>query len=306
MLFFCRFAYGLGVCIYLFLLPGSCETFEVPLSVTVSLLGLLALCAVVIICNIIIAILSSRGSLTRHRPREKVIVFVYSRTIFFVVELGWLVFSTYAAVSAYLSVDMDTVMGVASGSGQGVVSGGHVNSDCSVILLFCVSVGLAWVLCLLIVALSMCVLDPCGCFLATRYIKHLINSHKYGEEEHDRLLQRSLSDYDRHDRVKGRHSNHVGSALWWSKFRQTFCFCFRRDGLSTSKMTSIGDVVKVLSILFSDVDVTFSDLLAGFLLASLYQRNLKAAGKNREHELTKVSRCVCSDCIIHSFLFRRR
>lgn len=273
---------------------------------TVSLLGLLVLSAILIVCYIATAVLSSRGSLTRTKPRDKVVILAYIVLVISVLEVGWLVFSTYAAVSAYMSGDADTeasgmdseLEGVASGmgaaSGMGVASGlGGTVSDgameCSVIVHFCVSVGLAWLVNVLVLLLTMCGLDPCGCFLATSYIKHIINSHKFSEEEHEDVLQRSLTDYSRLDHVRGRYTNYINSAVLLAKLRQMFCFVCRRDGLNHSRRSAIKDVVKVLWILFNEVDVTFSDILAGFLLASRYQRNLRMAGKNREYELTKVS-----------------
>ena len=321
--FFARFCYGLGVSIYMFILPGSCATFEVPLTVKVSLLGTLVLYGVVIICFIITAILSSLGSLIRHKPREKVVVCAYILVLLFVVELVWLVFSIYAAVDAYSSTDNSTVVdmiggvasgmdggvasgsgqGVANGSGQGVVSSGGVASgsgqdvisnadrECSVMRLFLVAVILAWFISLLIMMLFMCNLDPCGCFVVSRHIKNMVKRNKCKQDD-ETIRQRSLKDYKELKRVSGHHSNSIGSALCWAKFRQIFCPCVRRDGLSPFKKAAVSDVVNILRILFSDVDLTFSDLLAGFLLAGLYQRNLKAADKSRNRELTRVSHGV--------------
>jgi hypothetical protein len=282
----------------MFLLPGSCETLKVPLTATLSLLGMLAINVVVMTCYAITIILSSLGSLTRPKPREKVVLFICVIIVLFVLEMVWLLFSTYSAISANLNADTAVVMAdvmdvgvanesMADGSGEGVASGTD-EGECYVVLLYSISVGLAWFSSLLITALTTCSLDPCGCFIPTRYIKHIMNAHKYGGDD-ETVLQQSLGDYDRLNHVKGHYSNQIGSTLFWARFRQTFCSCVHRDGLSLSKRDALGDVVSVLGLLFGDVDRTFSDLLAGFLLASLYQRNLKAAGKNWEEELTKVS-----------------
>ena len=279
--------------------------FEVPLTLRVSLLGLLVGCAMAILCFIGTASLSSLGSITRPKPRAKVVICVYVLLVVSALELAWLVFSTYsAAVSSHLGEE-DVVlitggmgMGVASGMGQDIAPTGHWNNgaSCSVSLHFSVSVGLAWFAFLTILLMFLLRLDPCGCFLPARYIQHITKMHEQ-EDGYDEILQRTLSDYDKKDDVEGVYSNQVDCPLWMSRFRQIFCFCCRRNGINASKRSAFGDVVKVLQILFSDVDSTFSDILAGFLLTRLYQKKLKAAQKNREHELTKVSAAVCLMCV---------
>ncbi len=286
----CRLLYGLGVCIYLFLLPRSCQALRVPLTVPVALLGLLVFSVIGIACHTATSILSSLGSLTRPRPRDNVIVCAYIHLITTVLEMGWLIFSLYAAASSdYSSAGNIMDVGVASGMGEAVLVAGSMGS-CSVILQFSVSVGLAWFMSLLILLVFMCGLDPCGCCLGSRYIKHVAKSQEPAEQEYENILKRSLTDYGRHDNMEGHYSNQVNSTLLWAKFRQIFFCCRRGDsGVSMSKKSALGDVANILRLLFSDVDVTTSDLLAGYLLVGRYQENLRAGNENRDHELTKVS-----------------
>lgn len=276
---------------------------EVPLTLEVSLIGLLLLCVVTITSAITCTIISSLGSLIRPKPREKVVVVVYVLMFLSVVEFCWLIFSTYAAIVADGSIAVSSGMeegpgsggddqgGVASGMDEGVASGmgsGEFgNATCRTVVLFHAAVGLEWVVFSVILFLFLTFVDPCGCFLPFRYIQKVVTAHKYYDMERD-ALEESLTDYDQYDSIEGLHRNKLNCSLLWSKFKQIFCSCCRRDGLSNSKRAALGDVVQVLRILFSDVDVTSTDLISGFLLTRLYQKKLRAANKHPETELTKV------------------
>ena len=288
---YCRLLLGLGVSTYVFIAPGLCEQLEVPLPLKVSLLGLLGLCAVTIISCITCTIISSLGSLIRPKPREKVIVPVYILMVLSVVEFCWLIFSTYAAATsadgsiAVSEEDVASGMGMAaSGIGSGEVGNG---TTCRIVVLFRTAVGLEWVVFSVILILFVTLLDPCGYFLPFRYIKKVVAAHENYNMERD-SLEESLTYYDEYDSIEGLHHNKVNRSLLWAKFKQTFCSCCRRDGLSNSKRAALGDVVKVLRILFSDVDVTSSYLISGFLLTRLYQKKLKTVNKHPETELTQV------------------
>lgn len=273
------------------------------LPLKVSLVGLLVLCAVTIVCCIMSTIISSLGSLIRPKPREKVVVVVYILMVLSVVEFYWLVFSTYAAATnADGSIAVSSGMGegvasgieegVASGMDEGVASGigsGEFGNGatCRTVVLFRTAVGLAWVVFSVILVLFMTLMDPCGCFLPFHHIQKVVTAHKYYDMERD-ALEESLTGYDKYDSIEGFHRNNVNCSLLWAKFKQIFCSCCRRDGLSSSKRAALGDVVKVLGILFSDVDVTSTDLISGFLLTRLYQKKLKAVNKHPETELTQV------------------
>ena len=238
----------------------------------------------------------------------KVVVVAYILLLVSAVELGWLVLSTYSAVDANLtdnpSKNAGSGSGIAFSSSSGGGSSGIAFSSGSGLLpimeprcssydtavsLFSLLVGTGWLVCASILFSFGFLLDPCGCCLGSTFVKRIAKKQKYHKEDYSDVAERSLTDFDKFDSVKGRYANEVGCSLVCAKLRETFCFCCRRDGLKTSRADALSDVVQVLRVLFSDLDVTFSDLLAGFLLASLYQRKLKAAHKDRDHELSEVS-----------------
>ena len=311
----------MAVCAYSFLLPGfpACTSVELPLTLVVSLLGLLTLHLLTAALYMVATILSSRGTLLHPQPRAKVVVVAYILLLVSAVELAWLVFSTYSAVDAHLSINatLFSAGGMASGAAMptgGVVSGsGEVEmnttadgdvggsgavfmeeSGCgsyeSAVTLFSVLVCTAWLVYSAILIGLLVFLDPCGCCLGSALINRIAKVRKYHDSDYSSAAERSLTDFNRFDSVRGLHGNSVKFSHLRTKLRETFCCCLRRDGLKTSGRDAFSDVTKVLRMIFSDVDATFSDLLAGFLLASLYQHKLKDAKKNRELELTKV--CV--------------
>ncbi len=282
---------------------------------TVSLLGLLGLNLLTVALYVVTSILSSRGSLIRPKPRAKVVVAVYLLILVSLVELAWLVLSTYSAVDVNLAVNATVGYGGSaagmgsdeellvsgyggsneSGEGEDPIGSGIPVISCpayeSAVSLFSVLVGIGWVVYVVILLSFLALLDPCGLCLGSRFVNRISKTQKYHKEEYSEVVEKPLTEFDKFDSVKGRYSNAVGSSILSAKLRETFCFCGRRDGLKNSRAEALSDVVQVLRILFSDLDVTFSDLLAGFLLASLYQRKLKAAGKNRDHELNEVRGC---------------
>ena len=284
-----RLIYGLVVCTYVFLLHAWCERVQVSVSLQVALLGLLTLSLLLTLCYVITAILSSRGTLIRTRPRDKVVGVVYVWVLLSLLEVGWYVFSMYVVVATGLELG-DTGsgnggMGVAVESGSGMEERGLCSSYKSWVIQFGVLVGLGWILCGLFASVFLFGLDPCGCFLPARLVSRLADSHERHKQDY---MDKLLRDYDEYDDTNGHHSNDVGCSLVCSRLKQSCCPCLRRDGLKTSRRDAFYDVVKVLRLLFQDTDATFSDILAGFLLANLHQRRLKAANKNRESELSKV------------------
>lgn len=282
------------VCAYIFTLHTECTAVQVPLTLLISLPGLLAFALLSIICYLLAVVISSRGSLIRHEPRERVVDVAYALTALLAVELCWYIFSTYAVVAAGVGLPSPDV---AEGSGSGELEEGIVSDDlplCSQyrswVVHFGVLVGLDWVCCALIAFMFIFGLDPCGCFLPSTVVKRLIRAQRL--EGADFGLEKSLAEFDKLDGIPGYHSNAPTSSLFCSRLRQSCCFCCRRDGLSTSTINAFSDVVQLLSLLFGDIDPTYTDLMAGFLLASLYHKQLKAANKDIGAELNKVTGCL--------------
>ena len=296
------------MCIYSFLLPGSpasCASIRLPVVLLTSLLGLLGLHLLTILLYLATTILSSLGSLIRPKPRAKVVVVAYILILVSAVELGWLVLSTYSAVDAYIGLNATVTLGSGGGSGgltvrlgsgdldiSGGGSGNGISDDDSIcspyesaVLAFSLLVIAAWVVYSMILLGLIIFLDPCGCCLGSALVQRIARTQKYHSKDYN---DKSLADFDKFDSIQGLHGNDLEYSLLCAKLRETFCSCCRRDGLKSSRKDALSDVVQVLRILFSDVDTTFSDLLAGFLLASLYQQNLMAANKCTDHELTKV------------------
>lgn len=291
------------ICTHIFLLHSTCISIQIPITLQISLPGLLTFSFLSIICYIAMIAISSRGSLIRPKPREKVVYVAYTLMALAVMELGWYIFSTYAVVAAGVSASA-TPMSSGSGEmetiGSGVGAGNDMDgaSLCSAYRLwvvhFGVLVGLDWICYGLILSTFLFGLDPCGCCLPSVLIKRLISAQEREKEDYIIGMEKSLEDYNKFDSTQGQHVNEINSSLLCSRFRQSCCFCLRRDGLKTSRKNALSDVVDVMRLLFSDIDATYSDLVAGFLLANLYQRKLKAANKNSSAELNRVS-CISGE-----------
>ena len=68
---------------------------------------------------------------------------------------------------------------------------------------------------------------------------------------------------------------------------RSMCCCYRRNGLNNSQKHAIKDTIKKFGVIFSDFDTTFSDLIAGMLLAHYYQRKIVQAHLDPTADLSK-------------------
>ena len=234
----------------------------------------------------------------------------YVLVLLAVLEFCWYVFSTYAVVVAGVDVAAPSSLVLGSGGGSGgggeeeeegseSASGMFVLEDGTENAAFCsnyktwvihfgVVVGLAWICYAFIFVIFLFGMDPCGLFLPTRAIHKLVRAQERAKDEYLVGAEKPLNDYDQHDNNRN-NRNRVSGHLLRSRVKQSCCFCVRRDGLDTSAVDAFSNVVNVLRLLFDDIDATYSDLVAGFMLANLYQRKLKAANKNLDTELNRVS-----------------
>lgn len=203
-------------------------------------------------CEFLIVFFAVRGSLSNSTPRRKITYVLLIRAILYAVEIGWAAFCTYVVMDEAVAKEIDC------------------DSFRQAVFLFVVMVYTYWFLLATIALLFLGFLDPCGCCCVSGLIKNL---HFYNGTKN---LEIRL------------FNNRVDCTLMMSRFR-ALCCCHRRNGLNGSKRLAIADVTRALGVIFSDFDATFSDKIAGMLLAYHYQRRLVQANLNPTAELKKVS-----------------
>ena len=190
--------------------------------------------------------------------------------VLLLVELGWLVFTAYVAAAR----DLESL------------------SNCTayqhVVVLFDVSVASSWLISVLLLFLLLIGLDPCGCCTVVGLLDR-IEDIKAREKRSIKLLDLEccLEDFNE-NKCQGLHGNSINSLKINYNLRQS-CLCCRDKRSNHSSRAAMSDVVKAIGVLFGDFDVTFSDLVTGFLLTGHYQRELYEIERSSEVELTEVN-----------------
>lgn len=244
-----------------------------------TLMGMLLSHFLVLITFLTCIIISSLGSLINPKPRQKIVVVLHVLLALFVVELAWLGFATYAATT------------------ESIKPATSCPAYQRVVVMYYVAIGTSWFVNLLLLFLFLGGLDPCGCCTVTGLLNGIDNIKKY-EKENEKLIDlgESLDDFRKYNSIPGLYTNSINSA----KIRSNYCriCCKRRDGLETSTLLAMKDVVRVVGVLFQDFDATFSDLVTGFLLTGHYQKHLYDLKKSPEAELTKVNKKTAQTLIL--------
>jgi len=117
---------------------------------------------------LVMGITSTLGTLTRPRRRQPNIAVMHVLLIVLLVELGWLVFSSYVAAEG----DLKQL------------------SQCAIyqraVKLFYTSVATSWLINALLIVVFLAGLDPCGCFAVDRLVDRIERIKAY-EDKHQAL-----------------------------------------------------------------------------------------------------------------------
>ncbi len=140
-----------------------------------------------------------------------------------------------------------------------------------IVKLFYIAVGTSWFISLLLLIFFFINLDPCGCCTVVGVVDRIESHEEERRVRYNRLQQIQL----------GGHS--------------CLSCCRRRRNFFTT--SALNDFVRILGVLFGDLDITFSDLTTGLLLSGNYQYQLYKKGKNPTEELRKVITYAMHGCL---------
>ena len=258
--------------VYLFITPSGCESdvSEVPPFLYGSLLALVTLEVVIMINEVVIFSISSRGAIRDSKRRKSLPVFLFVRVILFVVEVAMVIVCLFAVFSPSVSGQLDC-----KEIQNGPLTFARVLLIMLLVLLAIYTVGF------------LVFIDACNC-LTPRFLKdmtHLnvvggdgIHDDNLSEEERKTLAEYGTGKFHRSKVGKGK----IIRRMW------ALLLCQRSSG-HRSRSIALRDLAKAIYTVFSDSDVVVSDLLAGLILVNRDQKKKQKECKCLVSEFRDVS-----------------
>ena len=251
----CRTIVALVTAVHLFLKDGCSSDVAIPVLLSVSIIGFIVVQFVGTVNDVVILLISSRGSLSNFTPRRNIELFVYVGWLMYLLEFGWDIYSTYAVFSP-------PVHRVA-----------ELDNNCTTysvsLTIYKVVVLSHWGVLIMLFATFVFLLDPLNCCrLSTRFND----------------IEEALEDMDRHEeghyRLSGVHRNPFSCAL----------LCVGKKTVGSNSKDALSDLVHLFRVIFDglETEYTFLDLLAGFRLQLMYHNKLRSDGKEPTHLIKKV------------------
>ena len=267
---------AVGSAAYLFLHP-DCATLSIPLILSVSVIGFMAIQLAGLTSDILIMVVSNLGSLGNFMPRRKIELFIYIGWAIYLCQIGWDVYSTYTIFSPQVVTEQLT----------------NCTSYSTALTIYKAVILSHWAVVVFLFAAFSCLMDPCGvCLLATK-LRDIEDDLKELERKRE-ARERIQSDEESaavDTSVEGVHKVYINCSTWAYQCRRHHCHspCSRRDQeISASKEKALGDMLNVFRVLFEGMDYTFLDLLSGFKLALIYHEKMRSAGKDPAGMMIRV------------------
>ena len=222
-----------------------------------------------IINDIIIILISYRGSLRDFSPRKIVEFSIYTAWTIYLIEILWDTYSTYTVFS------------------PPVVDEEHTNctSYSTSLAIFRAVVLSHWGLEIILLAVFIFLLDPLNCCLLSAKFNDIEKIVQVLEKEREKDNDGGTDQAHDHTDQPGVHNNPFNWAVWCKR-------CCKTEGVpADSRNNALRDLVHLFRVIFDgmDTEFTYLDLIAGFRLQLLYHSELRRSGNNPIDLIKKVS-----------------
>lgn len=244
-----------GVLVYLFITPSGCDSddSEVPPFLYGSLFALATLEVIIMINEVVIFSISSRGAIHDTESRKTLPGFLFVRVILFVLEVAVVIVCLFAVFSPSVSGQLDC-----KEIQNGPLTFARVLLIALLVILAVYAVGF------------LVFIDACSC-LTPDFLKDMTHLNAIGGDgiHDDKLDEKERKVLEEYGTGKF-HRSKVGKGKILRRVWALLC-CHRGSG-HRSRTVALNDLAKAIYTVFSDSDVVVSDLVVGLILVNRHQK----------------------------------
>ena len=273
-------------------------SISIPKDLYGTLFGILVLLMIVSVNEAIIFAMSTRGSIMNTAPRRHISKALYVRVVLFFVEVAMIIYSTYIMFNdrtKQFSIECEEVQPLMFA--QGVVISVWV-------IMFIYGIGF------------LLISDPCGLFTSSlheeisRFYENVMHKKEQSTGSAKEALLRDAAQQFLQVNNRKTVKLHKGS-IRYTHIRTKLEKLFRFIGIknNSSQRFAVDNLARALSVLFGDLDLVPSDMIAGLILLRRSQKREQGEDRSlveplrevNDHELQLLQVAMIHD-ILHVYI----